>query len=118
MNGQGRAGIWFAMLAVERERRRLLALSLPADEPAADLVDALEHMAERLQGSSRPGEPSTLAIELAALARENDDAGLEAVRLKYNLSPAEVVARLIAAGDGEAAAEALDRDAALMPAAS
>jgi hypothetical protein len=118
MNGRDRAGIWFALLAAERERRRLMALSPSADEAAADLVDTLEQMAERLQGSSRPGEPSTLATELAALAREKDDAGLEPARLKYDLSPAEVVARLIAAGDGEAAFEVLGRYAALMPASS
>jgi hypothetical protein len=109
VNGRDRAGIWFALLSAERERRRLLALSLPADEAAADLVDELEQMAERLQGVSRPGEPSTLATELVTLAREKDDAGLEAARRKYDLSPAEVVARLIAAGDSEAAFEVLDR---------
>jgi hypothetical protein len=117
MNGGARAGIWFALLAAERERRRLLALSPPADEAAADLVDALEQMAERLLGSSCPGEPSTLATELVTLAPK-ENAGLEAARLKYDLSPAEVVARLIAAGDGEAAFEALDRYAAAVPASS
>lgn len=116
MNDHGRARIWFAMLAAERERRRLLSLSPPAAEAAADL-DALEQMAARLLGSPRPGDGAA-ATELVALAREGDDAGLEAVRLKYDLAPAEVVAWLIAAGDGEAALEALGRYAALMPAAS
>lgn len=117
MNGRDRAGIWFAMLAAERERRRLLALSQPAAEAATDLVDALKQMAARLLGSPRPDD-DVLATELVALAREGDDAGLEAVRLKYDLAPAEVVAWLIAAGDGEAALEVLGRDTALMQAAS
>jgi hypothetical protein len=117
MNGRDRAGIWFAMLAAERERRRLLALSPPAAEVAAELIDTLEQMAGRLLGAPLPGD-AALAKELMALAREKDDAGLEAVRLKYDLAPAEVVAWLIAAGDGEAALEVLGRYAALMPAFS
>ena len=112
-----RRGIWFAMLAAERERRRLLALSPTPAEAMADLVDALEQMARRLLGFPRPGD-SALATELVALAHAQDDAGLEAVRLKYDLAPAEIVAWLIAAGNGEAAFEALGRYAALMPASS
>jgi hypothetical protein len=117
MNGRDRARIWFAMLAAERDRRQLLALSPPAAEMAADLVDTLEQMAGRLLGAPRPGD-AALAKELVALAREKDDAGLEAVRLKYDLAPAEVVAWLIAAGDGETALDVLGRYASLMPASS
>jgi hypothetical protein len=117
MNGRDRAGIWFAMLTAERERRRLLALSPPAAEVAAELADTLEQMAGRLLGAPLPGD-AALAKGLVALAREKNDAGLEAVRLKYDLAPAEVVAWLIAAGDGEAALEVLGRYAALMPASS
>jgi hypothetical protein len=117
MNGRGRSGIWFAMLAAERERRRLLALSLPDAEAAVKLVEELEQMAERLLGSPYPGD-SALAKKLLALALEKDDAGLEAVRAEYDLAPAEVVARLIAAGDGETALDVLGRYAALMPASS
>jgi hypothetical protein len=117
MNGPGPAGIWFAMLAAERERRRLLALSPPAAEAAADLADTLEQMAARLLSASRPGD-STLVTELVALACEKDDVGLEAARLKYDLAPAEVAAWLIAAENGEAALEVLGRYAALMPASS
>ena len=117
MNGRGRPGIWFAMLAAERERRRLLALSPPAAEVAAELADALEQMAGRLLGAPRPGD-AALAKELVALARAKDDAGLEAVRLKYDLAPAEVVAWLIAAGDGETALDVLGRYAPRVPAAS
>jgi hypothetical protein len=106
MNGRERAGIWFAMLAGERERRRLLALSPPAAEVATELADALEQMVGRLLGAPRPGD-AALAAELVVLAREKDDAGLEAVRLKYDLAPAEVVAWLIAAGDGETALDVL-----------
>jgi hypothetical protein len=114
MNGHGRSGIWFAMLAAERERRRLLALSRPAAEVAAEFIDTLEEMAARLRGTPRPGD-AAMAAELVALAREKDDAGLEAARLKHDLAPAEVVAWLIAAGDGEAAIEVLGRYAAPMP---
>jgi hypothetical protein len=117
MNGRARAGIWFAMLAAERERRRLLALSPPADEVMAELGDELEQMAGRLLGAPRPGD-AALATKLMALAREKDDAGLEAVRAEYDLAPAEVVAWLIAAGDGETALEVLDRYAGRMPASS
>jgi hypothetical protein len=117
MNGYGRSGIWFAMLAAERERRRLLALSPPADEVLAELVDEFEQMAGRLLRAPRPGDDA-LVKELVALAREKDDAGLEAVRLKYDLAPAEVVAWLIAAGDRETALDVLERYAARMPASS
>jgi hypothetical protein len=117
MNGRDRARIWFAMLAAERERRQLLALSPTADEAAAALVDELEQMAGRLLGTPCPGD-SAMVAELVALAREKDDAGLAAVRLKYDLAPAEVVAWLIAAGDSKAALEVLGRYAAPMPASS
>jgi hypothetical protein len=115
MNSRGRSGIWFAMLAAERERRRLLALSPPAAEVAAELADALEQMAGRLLGAPLPGD-AALAKELVALAREKDDAGLEAVRAEYDLAPAEVVAWLIAVGDRETAFDVLGRYVALMPA--
>lgn len=105
------------MLAAERERRRLLALSPPAAEVAAEFVAMLEQMAARLLGALRPGD-AALAKELVAVAREKDDAGLEAIRLKSDLAPAEVVAWLIAAGDGEAALEVLGHYAALIPASS
>lgn len=108
MNGRARAGIWFAMLAAERERRRLLALSPPAAQVAAEFATTLEQMAVRLLGSPQPGD-AAMAPELAALAQAKDDAGLEAVRLKCDLAPAEVVAWLIGAGDTEAAFEVLGR---------
>jgi hypothetical protein len=117
MNGRGRPGIWFAMLAAERERRRLLALSPSAAEAAAELIDTLEEMATRLIGAPRPGD-AALATKLVTLAREKDDAGLKAVRAEYDLAPAEIVAWLIAAGDNETALEVLGRYAALMPASS
>ena len=117
MNGRDRAGVWFAMLAAERERRRLLALSPPADEAAAELLDMLEEMAERLLGAPLPGD-AALMKELVALAREKDEAGLEAARAKYDLAPAEVVAWLLGAGDSEAAFEVLGRYAVGMPAFS
>jgi hypothetical protein len=117
MNVRGRSGIWLAMLAAERERRRLLALSPPAAEVAADRVAELEQMAVRLLTTARPGDDA-LVKELMALAHEKDDAGLDAVRLKYDLAPAEVVAWLIAAGEGETALDVLGRYAALMPASS
>jgi hypothetical protein len=111
MNGRDRTWVWFAMLAAERERRRLLALAPSADEAAAELVDTLEEMARRLLGAPLPGD-AVLTAELVALAREKDDAGMEAARLKYDLAPAEVVAWLIAAGDSEAAFDVLGRHAA------
>ena len=114
MNGRDRAGIWFAMLAAERERRQLLALSLPAAEVAAELIGTLEQMAGRLLATPRPGD-ADLVKELVALARENDDAGLEAVRLKYDLAPAEVVAWLGAAGARETALDVLGRYAPRIP---
>jgi hypothetical protein len=116
-NGRGRSGIWFAMLAAERERRRLLALSPPAAEVLAELIEELEQMAERLLGVPYPGD-AALAKKLLALAREKDDAGLEAVRAEYDLAPAEVVAWLIAAGDSETALAVLGRYAALIPASA
>ena len=116
MNDHGRARIWFAMLAAERERRRLLTSR--CRPPRRRRTSTRSNRWRRgCWGSPRPGDGAA-ATELVALARERDDAGLEAVRLKYDLAPAEVVAWLIAAGDGEAALEALGRYAALMPAAS
>jgi hypothetical protein len=117
MNGRDRARIWFAMLAAERERRQLLSLSPTADEAAAALVDELEQMAGRLLGTPCPGD-SAMVAELVALAREKDEAGLEAARLKYDLAPAEVVAWLIAAGEGETALAVLARYASPTPASS
>ena len=108
MTGRARAGIWFAMLTAERERRRLLASSPSAEETAADLLDTVEQMVTRLQGSSRPGDEQ-MAAELAALARSEDWAGLEAARLNYDLAPAEVIAWLIMAGDSEAGLDVLGR---------
>jgi hypothetical protein len=75
MNGRDRAGVWLAMLAAERERRRLRALSPSAAEAAAELLDTLEQMAERLLGGPLPGD-AALAKELVAVVRERDDAGL------------------------------------------
>jgi hypothetical protein len=111
MNGRARAGVWRAMLAAERERRRRLALSPSAEDAAAELIDTLDQMAVRLLSSARPDDAAMVA-QLATLVRAQDDAGIEALRAKYDPAPAEIVAWMIMAGDGESALDALVRYAA------
>ncbi len=117
MNGQDRAWLWFAMLEAERERRRLAALSPPAEEQVAELLDTLQQMGRRLVAAPRPGDMA-MAAELVMLAKATDYAGLERVRLAHDQAPAEVVAWLIAVGEGDVALEVLGHYAAQQECAS
>jgi hypothetical protein len=104
-------------LLLAEQRRRTPGGAINREAAIEQLLDQLEQMAERLRGSAYPGD-GALMEKLLALALEKDDAGLEAARMEYDLAPAEVVAWLIAAGDGATAFDVLGRYATRIPAAS